>query len=118
MISTLPSLLAEDREVVRRQRHCGWGDVIGPAGGANWGFTPFYKSLVGLRKGSTALQQGAVTWVTNTAGRGVVSYTRSDTTSTFLVILNFSNAAVTGAIAAPTNNRWVDVFAFATAVIS
>jgi cyclomaltodextrinase / maltogenic alpha-amylase / neopullulanase len=72
-------------------------------------FTPFYKSLVGLRKGSTALQQGAVTWVTNTAGRGVVSYTRSDTTSTFLVILNFSNAAVTGAIAAPTNNRWVDV---------
>jgi cyclomaltodextrinase len=40
-------------------------------------FLPFYRSLLALRNGSTALQQGTVTWITNSSTAQVVSYTRS-----------------------------------------
>jgi glycosidase len=73
-------------------------------------FTPFYKSLLALRKGSSALQQGAVTWVGNSSASSVVSYTRSDASATFLVTINFSGTAASGTVSAPTTaNGWTDV---------
>jgi cyclomaltodextrinase len=72
-------------------------------------FTAFYTSLLALRNGSSALQQGAVTWIGNTSASQVVSYTRSDSTATFLVTLNFSNAPVSGTVSAPSASAWTDV---------
>jgi cyclomaltodextrinase / maltogenic alpha-amylase / neopullulanase len=72
-------------------------------------FTPFYKSLVALRKSNPALQQGSVTWIANSAASSVASYTRTSANVTFLVAINFSDAAVTGTLAAPTANGWTDV---------
>jgi glycosidase len=81
-------------------------DWSGPNAAA---FAPFYKSLLALRNGNKALQQGAVAWISSSAPASVVSYTRSDASATFLVVINFSGAAVTGSVAAPATNGWTDV---------
>ena len=79
-------------------------------------FTALYKSLLALRNGSTALQQGAVAWVasvtsvTSTAPDHLASYTRSDATGTFLVLINFSNGPLSGTVESPPSaNGWTDV---------
>jgi cyclomaltodextrinase / maltogenic alpha-amylase / neopullulanase len=73
-------------------------------------FTPFYKSLLALRNANTALQQGSLTWLTNSASGQVVSYSRSDSNGTFLVVINFSNGQVSGTVSAvPTESAWTDV---------
>jgi glycosidase len=72
-------------------------------------FTPFYTSLLALRNGSTALQQGAVTWVSSSAPSQVASFTRSDASGTYLVLVSFAGSAVTGTVAAPNANGWTDV---------
>jgi cyclomaltodextrinase len=72
-------------------------------------FTQFYKSLLSLRNANSALQQGAVTWLTNSAGAHVVTYTRSDANATFLVAINFSNAMVSGTLSPPASSGWTDV---------
>ncbi len=72
-------------------------------------FTSFYQSLLALRNGAPALQNGAVTWVTSSVPAHVVSYTRSDASATYLVVVNFSNAAVTGTVASPAASGWTDV---------
>jgi cyclomaltodextrinase / maltogenic alpha-amylase / neopullulanase len=72
-------------------------------------FLPFYKSLLALRNSSTALQQGTVTWIQSSNGASVASYTRSDATGTFLVLINFSGSAVTGTVSAPSESGWTDV---------
>jgi glycosidase len=81
-------------------------DWTGPNASA---FTPFYESLLALRNGSSALQQGAVTWIANSAPAHVVSYTRSDASATYLVVINFSGAAVAGTVSAPAASGWLDV---------
>jgi cyclomaltodextrinase len=70
---------------------------------------PFYKSLLALRNDNPALQQGSVGWVANSAAAKVVSYTRSSGGATFLVIINFSSATVSGTVAAPAASGWTDV---------
>jgi cyclomaltodextrinase len=74
-------------------------------------FAPFYTSLLALRNANTALQQGAVNWVTTSAPAQVASFTRSDVSGTFLVLVNFSNAPQTGTITAPppAGSGWTDV---------
>jgi glycosidase len=73
-------------------------------------FTPFYKSLLALRNANPALQQGAVTWITNSAPAHVVSYTRSDASAMFLVVVNFSGAGATGTLTSPpVTSGWTDV---------
>jgi glycosidase len=81
-------------------------DWTGPNAAA---FSAFYGSLLALRNGNPALQQGSVTWVSTTAATHVVSYTRSDANATFLVLINFSSAAVTGTVSAPASSGWTDV---------
>ena len=72
-------------------------------------FGAFYASLLALRNGATAFRRGAVTWVTNGAPSHVVSFTRSDASGTYLVLVSFSGSAVTGTVAAPAANGWTDV---------
>jgi glycosidase len=72
-------------------------------------FTPFYKSLLALRNGSTALQRGTFTWMTSSAPDQVASYTRSDASGTYLVLVNFSGQTVGGTVAAPSTAAWTDV---------
>jgi glycosidase len=72
-------------------------------------FTSFYRSLLALRNGSTALQQGAVTWVTSSAPAQIASYTRRDASGAFLVLVNFSAQTVHGTVAAPPASGWTDV---------
>jgi glycosidase len=72
-------------------------------------FGAFYKSLLSLRNGSPALQQGAVGWIANSAPAHVVSYTRSDANATFLVVINFSAGPVTATVSSPAATGWVDV---------
>ncbi len=72
-------------------------------------FTAFYESLLALRNGSTALQQGATMFLSNSDEGQVVTYTRSDSTGTFLVAINFSGGSVSGSIGAPAESGWTDV---------
>ena len=63
-----------------------------------------------LRNANTALQQGSLTWLTNSASTQVVSYSRSDSNATFVVVINFSNGQMSGTISgAPAANGWSDV---------
>jgi glycosidase len=72
-------------------------------------FQAFYTSLLALRNGSSTLQRGAVTWITNSVPAHVVTYTRSDANGTYLVAINFSGAAVTGTVSSPAASGWTDV---------
>ena len=72
-------------------------------------FTPFYQSLLALRNGNPALQQGAVNWITNSAPSSVVSYTRTNADATFLVVINFSNNVVSGTLSGLNTGSWTDV---------
>ena len=72
-------------------------------------FSGFYRSLLALRNENPALQQGTVTWVANTGGNSVASYTRSDANATFLVVINLSGVAVTGTLSVPVAIAWTDV---------
>jgi cyclomaltodextrinase / maltogenic alpha-amylase / neopullulanase len=72
-------------------------------------FAAFYASLLALRNAHTALQQGALTWVTNSASGQVASYTRSDSSGTFLVLINFSDGPVIGTVSSlPAASIWRD----------
>jgi glycosidase len=72
-------------------------------------FAPFYASLLALRNGNPALQQGAVEWITNSAPDSVVSYTRRNSDSTFLVVINFGSGAVGGTLTGLDSGQWTDV---------
>jgi glycosidase len=81
----------------------------------NWGgsnaasFKPFYKALLSLRNANTALQQGKMEWATTTPSNHIVSFTRSDASGTFLVIINFSPDTVTGSVSASAAGGWSEV---------
>jgi glycosidase len=72
-------------------------------------FTSFYTQLIALRNANPALQQGTLTWETNSAPAQVVSYGRTSGSTEFLVEINFSNSSVTGTVNAPAGNAWTDV---------
>jgi glycosidase len=107
-IDGLPMLLAGE-EVGNDASGVNTHTVIDWTGPNAASFAPFYESLLALRNGSTALQQGSVTWVSNTAPAQVVSYTRSDATATFLVLINFSGTTQTGTVSAPAASGWTDL---------
>jgi glycosidase/fibronectin type 3 domain-containing protein len=72
-------------------------------------FTAFYTQLIGLRDANAALQQGTMTWVTNSASSQVATYDRSGGGSEFLVEINFSGSPVSGTVSPPAGNAWTDV---------
>jgi hypothetical protein len=95
--------VGNDNSSVNTQTRINWS---GPNAAT---FSAFYKSLLALRNGNPALQQGTVTWVANTGGKAIASYTRSDANGTFLVVINLSGAAATGTLSAPAAVAWTDV---------
>jgi glycosidase len=72
-------------------------------------FTRFYTDLLALRNANPALQQGAVSWESNSAPAQVVSYLRSNGTTEFLIEINFSSKAVQGTVNVPAGRPWTDV---------
>lgn len=72
-------------------------------------FTTFYTTLLGLRNANPALQQGSMTWVTNSSPAQVATYVRSDGNTDFLVEINFSGGSVSGTVTPPDGNAWTDV---------
>jgi len=72
-------------------------------------FNNFYTSLIGLRNSSTSLQQGAMTWVTNSSPSQVATYDRSGGNFEYLIEINFSGSTVTGTVSPPAGNGWTDV---------
>ncbi len=71
-------------------------------------FQAFYKDLIALRNANPALEQGSLTWVTNSASSQVATYDRVSGTTEFLVEINFSGSAVNGTVNA-TAGGWTDV---------
>lgn len=67
----------------------------GSYAGEDW---PIYKNLVALRKTHSALTDGKVIWVPNSAPDRIVSYLRKDKNQEILVVVNVSNEPWTGTI--------------------
>lgn len=72
-------------------------------------FPQFYRSLIALRRQNPALQQGAMTWLTNSAPSQVLTYTRSGGGAQFLVEINLSATPAQGTVQAPAGAAWVPV---------
>ncbi len=72
-------------------------------------FTPFYKSLLALRNANSALQQGDFAWLDNSSAQHVVSFSRSDASAKFIVVINFSGSQATGTLTSPPSGTWLDV---------
>ncbi len=72
-------------------------------------FTAFYTQLIALRNANPALQQGALTWESNSAPSQVATFLRASGNSEFFVEINFSNVAAHGTVALPGGAAWKDV---------
>jgi glycosidase len=72
-------------------------------------FTLFYKSPLALRNANSALQQGDFAWLDNSSAQHVPSFTRSDSSAKFVIVINFSNAAVSWFLIAPPSGTWEGV---------
>jgi glycosidase len=72
-------------------------------------FTPFYQSLLALRNANPALQQGEFAWLDNSSAQHVLSFTRSDSSAKFIVVINLSSADVSGTLTAAPSGTWQDV---------
>ena len=77
------------------------------------GFPAFYEQLIALRA-NAALRQGSLRWLTNSTPRQVLTYTRREGDSQFLVVINLSKTAAIGRISLPDGPSWVDVTPGAT----
>ncbi len=72
-------------------------------------FSAFYTALFHLRNQNPALQQGALTWLTNSAPAQVASYTRALGNSTFLVLINFGATSASFTVQQVPAGAWQDV---------
>ena len=61
-------------------------------------FRDIYQQLIKLRKDHAAFRNDEVNWLDNSEAQKVVSFTRSDEHEEFLIIINFSNQSVNGAL--------------------
>ena len=68
-------------------------------------FTPFYESLIALRRSNPAFTTGSMTWLPNTAPKQLLTYTRTGG-SEFLVIINPTGTAAQGKISAAVGSGW------------
>ena len=72
-------------------------------------FTAFYAQLIALRSANPALQQGQLTWVSNSAPSQVATYLRTSGATQFFIEINFSGSSVRGTVKAPSGAKWTDV---------
>jgi len=72
-------------------------------------FTNFYSQLLALRNGSgSALQQGTLTWVTNSSA-AVASYDRTGGGNEYLIEINTNSGVATGTISPLAGGAWIEV---------
>jgi glycosidase len=70
----------------------------------------FFTSLFALRADNATLQRAPVTWLSNSSNDVVLSFTRSDASGTFLVLVNLSGKSVSGSLdGVPSVAGWSDV---------
>jgi len=62
-----------------------------------------------LRNSSSALRQGDFAWLDNSSAQHVVSFTRSDSSGKFVILIDFSNSDVSGSLTSPPSGTWKDV---------
>ena len=71
-------------------------------------FNTFYTQMIALRNGSGgALQQGTLTWLTNSSAQ-VVTYDRTGGGNEYIVEINTNGTAASGTITGPTGT-WTEV---------
>jgi glycosidase len=68
-----------------------------------------YRDLIKLRKEHEAFVNHDVTWLTNSAPDGVVSFLRQDAKDQYLVVINFSSRRVTTTVDLPEGGGWEPV---------
>jgi cyclomaltodextrinase len=61
-------------------------------------FAGFYQALITLRRNNPALQQGKLTWLTNSTPSQALTYTRTGNGETFLAVINITNTPIIGVI--------------------
>ena len=61
-------------------------------------FRETYRQLIALRKQHPALRTDEVTWLKNSDPQNLVTFLRRDAREEFLIVANFSNRPVTGAV--------------------
>ena len=69
-------------------------------------FTPFYHSLIALRRGNPAFTTGTMTWLPNTAPHQLLTYTRTGGGAEFLVTINPTGTPASGRISAAVGAGW------------
>lgn len=69
-------------------------------------FTPFYHSLIALRRSNPAFTTGTMTWLPNTAPHQLLTYTRTGGGAEFLVAINPTGTAASGKISAAVGTGW------------
>ncbi len=69
-------------------------------------FTPFYHSLIALRRSNPAFTTGTMTWLPNTAPKQLLTYTRAGGGSEFLVEINPTGTPASGKISAAVGSGW------------
>ncbi len=87
---------------------------VNPRAPIDWGsgqpeFPIFYRQLIALRHKNPALQQGSLVWLTNSVPSQVLTYTRSDGKSEFLVEINLSDTEADGTVSLPVGKAWTEV---------
>lgn len=68
-----------------------------------------YKDLIKLRKQYPAFYNGDVNWLTNSAPDQVISFTRTDKSDEFLVLVNLTSLRATGTVDAPNASDFTQV---------
>ena len=66
-------------------------------------FPRFFKSMIQLRRSSTALRHGDLTWLKNSDENRVLTFVRKSGNEEILVAINFSNQPFSGSVSATGN---------------
>jgi glycosidase len=72
-------------------------------------FPRFYRQMIALRKGHTALTGGRVEWLRNSDESRVVTFARRDESEDVVVAINFSNRPFVGTVEAPAGAPFADL---------
>ncbi len=72
-------------------------------------FPRFYRQMIALRKGHTALTRGGLAWLKNSDESRVITFARRGETEEVVVAVNFSNRPFEGTLEAPAGAPFTDI---------
>lgn len=72
-------------------------------------FPRFYKQMIALRRGSSALRRGSLEWLHNSDESRIVSYRRRSSDEEVLIAINLSNRPFFGSIEVNNGEAFTDV---------